>query len=777
MWAGIPPKHESSDHDAAAKLPAYFGCPQQPSLRLPLSRVNDGVCDCCDGADEDDQSSAISSSSTTTTTVTTFCLDSCDQALAEERAARAKAQSDFAFGSKRRLESISQYKKWHAEKSKELHQLKEVQLVGTMEELGGVEQALVEAKVSLAREWLRVVNQQVLGGGDVQAQPLMEIVGNSSMSLEDLASFIISLCWLSAEVSAGNVSNDRCVALDRASLDLGILWNYSSKDDDGDGDDISLPSFDYLDSGTDIALVDFAEKIMLRFEGKDTAKDKTASRSRKNTKRKSKQVEHIEPDYDSGDDPYGDDWEDQTLYNNDDDYVMGEDDDLNSHEGDDGEGDSPTGEGHNQLFLKSLLDKVPLDRSLFKEQSKLLLKIASEAPKDTDESIEGDADESLTEDESDNNEEDSMTSGNGGVDPMALQMAKATISKRLSNISRGETSAKSAARFIASLMETSDSVLGDMKNMAIMAMYHSKLAAEDVAELVYSTSSNLRSTTEEASGAESSIDNRESSCSSPWRSTMMCPTPRTVPLKNADDTMYPPSFIVEAAQKRCEQREKSTDVCAAVSQEGEEEMEFPTTVPDGYYSYYVPQSRSGSEEDGLTPYFSSIDSLHEKMPINLSELKKRKEDVDRKKNSLTKKVADLEDETGDGSNTGSSKFGVDGELYILGDTCHKLESGKYEYEVCIFGKASQRDIGQTSGGTNLGSWEAITEEDGPYQRMLKWGGGTKCWNGPARSAEVLVTCGADTKFLTADEPETCRYVFTMASPIGCDERFKVKNSL
>ena len=93
---------------------------------------------------------------------------------------------------------------------------------------------------------------------------------------------------------------------------------------------------------------------------------------------------------------------------------------------------------------------------------------------------------------------------------MALQMAKSTISKRLSNISRGETSAKSAARYIASLMETSDSVLGDMKNMAIMAMYHSKLATEDVAELVYSTSSNLRSTTEEASGAESS----ESSCSS-----------------------------------------------------------------------------------------------------------------------------------------------------------------------------------------------------------------------------------------------------------------------
>jgi hypothetical protein len=66
------------------------------------------------------------------------------------------------------------------------------------------------------------------------------------------------------------------------------------------------------------------------------------------------------------------------------------------------------------------------------------------------------------------------------------------------------------------------------------------------------------------------------------------------------------------------------------------------------------------------------------------------------------RIADLEREIGD-INGGNSKYSVDGELFMLRDACHKLEHGKYEYEVCIFGQATQRDIGQKNGGTNLGS--------------------------------------------------------------------------
>ena len=101
-----------------------------------------------------------------------------------------------------------------------------------------------------------------------------------------------------------------------------------------------------------------------------------------------------------------------------------------------------------------------------------------------------------------------------------------------------------------------------------------------------------------------------------------------------------------------------------------------------------------------------------------------------------------------------------------------MTHGKYEYEVCIFGLATQRD-GGGGGNTSLGSWKGASIEDG--RRTLKWEGGAQCWNGPARSAEVMVTCGDDTRLLTADEPDTCRYVFTMESPIACDDEFKLKH--
>ncbi|KAL7537420.1 hypothetical protein ACHAXR_007806, partial [Thalassiosira sp. AJA248-18] len=532
----------------------------------------------------------------------------------------------------------------------------------------------------------------------------------------------------------------------------------------------ALPSFNYLDSGAEAALVGFAEKIILRLEGKDTKKDYSSRRNgRQNTKPKSEPVE-----YDSGDDPYGDDWEDHhdpdygEMY--DDDYV-GEDDHFEEDQGEpETEGEAEVKEEEpqlspNEILVKTLLDKVPLDRNreLFKAQSKVLLNYSLEVPKDSDDAAEGDEGGELSadheNDENGNQEEEEEEEPSGsGVDPMALQMVKSAISKRLSNIARGESSAKSAARFIASVMENSDSALSDMKNLAIMTIYHSKIATGDVAELVYSTSSHFRSADASTEGED------ESYCSAPWSN--MCP-PRTVPIQNGEKS-YPPPFIVEAARKRCEQRENPIGVCAV---QEEDEIEIPATLSDGYYNYYEPQSVGPDDE--LAPYFSSVDSLH-KMPTNIGDLKNQREAVEKEKNAITNGVADLERETGGGP-SGGSKYGSEGDLYIMRDTCHKVESGKYEYEVCIFGKATQRDIGQNSGGTHLGSWDTMEIEDG--QRTLKWGKGTKCWNGPERSAEVSVTCGSETKVLTADEPETCKYVFTMESPLGCDEQFKIKNSL
>jgi hypothetical protein len=519
-------------------------------------------------------------------------------------------------------------------------------------------------------------------------------------------------------------------------LDVGILWN--NDDSVGNSNDSLLPTFNRLVPTTDDSLIEYANQILARSDNEqDDARKKSDSRKSSLKKdaergrRKPKEI-RIEPEEVESDDDYA------IPDVNDDDDEGGEE--LPEEVG----GDQPL-IMDNEALVQSLLKKVPIDRSLIKKQSMRVLNYQLDPINDNEAADDGD-----TSDVNEHDAEESIT-GTKQVDPMALTMVKSTISKYLSQITRGETSAASAARFVASVMQNGDSARRDLINLAIMTLYHCNVAFDDVAELVYSTSSSLRSTQEGSAN--------ESSCAPPW-GNMLCP-PRTV---QVGGKTYPPAFVVEAARKRCNERQKSTEEVCVVAEE--DDVEFPTSVSDGYYNYYAPQARTA--DDALTSYFLTTAS-QQIVPPGLSELRQRKNTIDEQRVSLMKRISDLESEIGD--NNGTSKYGVDGELFILRGTCHKLEHGKYEYEVCIFGQATQRDIGQTHGGTNLGSWEAESIEDG--QRKLKWGGGTKCWNGPVRSAEVYVTCGAETNLLTADEPETCRYVFTMESPIGCDERISI----
>merc|ERR1712008_654528 len=92
-----------------------------------------------------------------------------------------------------------------------------------------------------------------------------------------------------------------------------------------------------------------------------------------------------------------------------------------------------------------------------------------------------------------------------------------------------------------------------------------------------------------------------------------------------------------------------------------------------------------------------------------------------------------------------------------------------------FKEAKQKE-GSNQGGTDMGKWTGMEiEEDG--SRVMKWENGAKCWNGPKRSATVYVTCGPETELISADEPDTCRYVFEMRSHIACDGAYKIKLGL
>lgn len=53
--------------------------------------------------------------------------------------------------------------------------------------------------------------------------------------------------------------------------------------------------------------------------------------------------------------------------------------------------------------------------------------------------------------------------------------------------------------------------------------------------------------------------------------------------------------------------------------------------------------------------------------------------------------------------------------------------------------------------------------------LMHYTRGSKCWNGPQRSAVVEMVCGADHELLSVAEPEKCQYHFMLATPIVCKE--------
>ena len=65
----------------------------------------------------------------------------------------------------------------------------------------------------------------------------------------------------------------------------------------------------------------------------------------------------------------------------------------------------------------------------------------------------------------------------------------------------------------------------------------------------------------------------------------------------------------------------------------------------------------------------------------------------------------------------------------------------------------------------MGNWKGLDH----VKKSMSFTQGTKCWNGPARSAVVQMECGPEDEILSVAEPETCEYVLRLATPSVCTE--------
>jgi Glucosidase II beta subunit-like protein len=380
-------------------------------------------------------------------------------------------------------------------------------------------------------------------------------------------------------------------------------------------------------------------------------------------------------------------------------------------------------------------------------------------------------------------------------DPMALPMVKNQLERRKKRIRRGFDYAISAKVLLDAMrsavvgMYDEESLRHLLFPMLLGTMNHGNLSLIHFWQILSRVlpEFSLATATTKMSD-EPSL--KEQSCQSPLSAMASsdCP-PRAI---QRNSVTIPPHGIVQLLDEWCNAQmgmtrmmngNDSGGTCHAEDTE-DPDNRIPTDVPDGFAGYFVVQPRDESD------YFHSIfhdielrDDDGSNMNIAeglaaLTELEEALSKLEHEQEDLEKSIAHLTDLLG---GVDGSAFGPDGELYALKDTCHSIDTGKYTYEACLFGAASQKESGH---GTDLGKWVSmaggtagaiVDVETG--RRVWKWENGAKCWNGPQRSCTVLVTCGDENKIISAQEPETCKYVLEMESYIACDEAYQKRHGL
>ncbi|KAF2398454.1 hypothetical protein EJ06DRAFT_532202 [Trichodelitschia bisporula] len=168
-------------------------------------------------------------------------------------------------------------------------------------------------------------------------------------------------------------------------------------------------------------------------------------------------------------------------------------------------------------------------------------------------------------------------------------------------------------------------------------------------------------------------------------------------------------------------------------------------------------SGSGSESKAVTEARTRLDTARGELNTHTTSLAQHRED-------LTK------------------DYGPQDVFRALKDTCISADSGEYEYEVCWMGQTIQKP---KKGGahTGLGSFTgfervAVDEEVrsdgrglGSGERLaMKFENGAHCWNGPARSALVVLACAERDEIWRVVEAEKCVYRFEMGTPAVCEEK-------
>jgi protein kinase C substrate 80K-H len=189
----------------------------------------------------------------------------------------------------------------------------------------------------------------------------------------------------------------------------------------------------------------------------------------------------------------------------------------------------------------------------------------------------------------------------------------------------------------------------------------------------------------------------------------------------------------------------------------------PSSMLIRLFSYLISKTFSKSPFQGTFP------TTPEGIQSALFTLQKQLSTIRTEHSKETSNLRTLEKEKSTLESNMKSSFGPDDVFAVLVDRCLSTKIDKYTYEVCPYKTAKQKE-GSSSFGTDLGHWQGF--EEGGFS-VMKFVGGSTCWQGPARSMTVSVRCGAKDVLSQVQEPSRCEYTAVLETPAACHQSTKV----
>jgi len=642
-----------------------------------------------------------------------ICPDICDEVLKAERETHAKLLKGYELGSNKRNQELFKFKQFRKEKLEEIQQWKTERT--SLDPQPSIQQAQ-EIKVNYTQERKKMAESLV------RTSTLL-----AGMTTSELQTMTVLACQLSGEMGIHTDGGTTCGALRLAGLEGGLLWGEDNYNDKSTMRIVPNPDLAKL-IFHNTAEGEYFWTLQEEYQGKTT------------TNRRRLEEEGMPEDYEDShdyDDHFGDD--------DDDDDDDGEDDHTaQDHYKKKRKVNNNNKNNNNMSELeKEFVERVKtmsfsdVRRSFLKRSTELVEEIAT-------------ALKSSTTDESDEAAEEQATKNT--VDREAFNKVKSNLRTKEMTITKGFKSGASALLFFSANEELS---LEQLRSLTFYTIYYGKLAAVQTWQAMIAAVDGLKDTDVDSSNAQT--------CGSPWAGS--CP-PKTI---DRDGTVIPSSVLIKTAEEYClNQATIAMDACAQV----QETDGIPTDIPDGYFGYVTPVAVEEDGDDPIRKMFAPLASF----PIEKEAVQKLEEEKERIEQEITALEGKMKDAWKAIGGKDGKKMGPKGELFSLADQCFSVEAGKYTYEVCVFKGAKQKD-GDNAGGTSLGKFKRMDYNEETGERTLYWENGQQCWNGPARSATVHITCGAENKILSADEPDTCRYVLQMESYIACDDDYKKRMGL